>query len=97
MPKLVKGSKVDHDLAKIPSTRQYQNRMQKKIKRKNLPKDTVLDCKKDTGECAQHIWKWWKLRKDKYPYHGVDICLIIFAQLSICSVERVFSKWEKTH
>ena len=97
MPKLVKDAKADHNLARIPSTRQYQTRMQKRIKRKNLSKDTVLDWKKDVGEYAKRIWKWWKPRKDKYPYHGVDICLIIFAQLSICSVERVFSKWEKTH
>ena len=60
---------------------QYQNRMQKRIKRKNLPKDTVLDWKNDAGEHAQHIWKWWKPRKDKYPYHGVAIHLIVLAHL----------------
>ena len=60
-----------------------------------LPKDTVLDWKNDAGEYAQRIRKWWKPRKDKYPFHGVDICLIVIAQLSSCSVQRVFSNLEK--
>ena len=95
MPKLVKEAKADHDLDRIPSTRQYQTRMQKRIRRKNLPKDTVLDWKRDAGEYAQRIWKWWKPRKDKYPCHGLAIRLIVLAQLSSCSVERVFSKLER--
>jgi len=37
----------------------------------------------------------WKHRKEKYPYHGVAIRLIAYAQLSSCSVERVFSKLER--
>ena len=47
------------------------------IKQKNLPKDTVLDWKKDAGEYAQHSCKWWKPRKNKYTYHGVAIYLIV--------------------
>ena len=57
MPNLVKDAKADHDLDRIPSTRQYQTRMHKRIKRKNLSKDTVLDWKKDAGGYAQRIWK----------------------------------------
>ena len=96
LPKLVNEAKGDHDLDRIPSTRQYQTRMQKRIKRHKLPKDTVLEWKNDGGEYAQRIWKWWKPRKYKYPFHGVAICLIVLAQLSRCSVERVFSNSEKT-
>ena len=92
MPKLVKDSKAYHDLARIPSTMQYQNRTKKRIKQKNPPKDTVLDWKKDAGEYAQRICKWWKPKKDKYPYHGAAIRIIVLVQLSIHSVERVFSK-----
>lgn len=95
MPGLVKEAKSDHDLDRIPSTRQHQTRMQTKIKRKKLPKDTVLDWKKDAGEYAQRIWKWWKPRNDKFPCHGLAIRLIVLAQLSSCSVERVFSKLER--
>ena len=90
MPKLVNEAKGDHDLDRIPSTRQYQTRMQKRIKHNKLPKDTVLDWKNDAGEYAQRIWKWCKPREDKYPFHGVAIRLIVLAQLSSCSVERVF-------
>ena len=95
MHKLVNDAKGDHDLDRIPSTRQYQTRMQKRIKRHKLAKDTILDWKNDAGEYAERIWKWWKHRKEKYPYHGVAIRLIAYAQLSSCSVERVFSKLEK--
>ena len=95
MPSLVKEAKRDHDLDRIPSSRQYQTRMQRRIKRKNLPTDSSLDWRNDAGEYAQRIWKWWKPRKDKYPCHSLAIRLIVLAQLSSCSVERVFSKLEK--
>ena len=94
-PKLVNEAKGDHDLDRIPSTWQYHTRMQKRIKRHKLPKDTVLDWKNDAGEYTQRIWKWCKPSKDKYPFHGVAISLIVLAQLSSCSVEQVFSKLEK--
>eukprot|EP00979_Chaetoceros_neogracilis_P018824 scaffold11265_cov308-Chaetoceros_neogracile.AAC.2 len=41
------------------------------------------------SEYAERIWKWWKPRKEKYPYHGVAVRLIAYAQLSSCSVERI--------
>ena len=61
MYKLVNESKGDHNLDRIPSTWQYQNRTHKRIKRHKLPKDTVLDWKNDAGEYAQRIWKWWNV------------------------------------
>ena len=57
MPKIVKYDKADNDLARIPSTRQYHTRIQKRIQRKNLPKYTVLDWKKYAGEYEKRIWK----------------------------------------
>ena len=33
--------------------------------------------------------------KDKYPFHGLAICLVVLAQLSSCSVERVFSALDR--
>jgi hypothetical protein len=41
MHKLVNEAKGDHDLDRIPSTRHYQSRMQKRIKRNKLAKDTI--------------------------------------------------------
>ena len=93
--KVVKEAKRDHDLDRIPASRQYQTRLQKRIRRKKLPTHgTEADWKKDAGEYAQRIWQWWKPRKDKYPYHGLAIRLVVLLQLSSCSVERVFSKLE---
>ena len=69
MPMLVEDDKANHDLARTPSTRQYHNIIQKRIKQKNLSKYTALDWEKDAGEYVQRIWKWWKPRKYKYTYH----------------------------
>ena len=33
--------------------------------------------------------------KDKYPFHGLAIRLVVLAQLSSCSVERVFSALDR--
>jgi hypothetical protein len=55
----------------------------------------VLDWKQDAGEYAQRIWQWWKPMRKKFPIHGVAIRLIVLAQLSSCSVERVFSRLDK--
>ena len=63
---MVNEEKGDHDLERIPSTRQHQTRMQRRIKRKNLPTNMNLDWKDDVGEYAQRIWKWWKPRKENY-------------------------------
>ena len=75
-PKVVNEAKRDHDLARIPSTRQYLTRMQKRIRRKKLEKGTILDWKQDAGEYAQRM----------FPYHGLAIRLIVLAQLTSCSV-----------
>ena len=51
--KVVKEAKRDHDLDRIPASRQYQTRLQKRIRRKKLPTHgTEVDWKKDAGECA---------------------------------------------
>ena len=96
MPKLVKYTKADHRLSRIPSKRQYQTWMQKRINWNKIPKYTILDWKKDASEYAQRIWKCWELSKYRYTYHGVAIFLIVPVQLLNCSVEIVFSKLEKT-
>ena len=96
MPKLVKYTKADHRLSRIPSKRQYQTWMQKRINWNKIPKYTILDWKKDASEYAQRIWKCWELSKYRYTYHGVAIFLIVPVQLLNCSVEIVLSKLEKS-
>ena len=66
-----------------------------RIQRKGLDKDADYDWKLDAGEYAQRIWYWWKPMKDKYPFHGLAIRLVVLAQLSSCSVERVFSALDR--
>jgi hypothetical protein len=46
----------------------------------------------DAGEYAEHIWQWWKPRRKTFPVHRLVLRLIVLAQLSSCSVEKVFSK-----
>ena len=58
-------------------------------------REEVEDWRKDAGEYAEKIWAWWKGRKDKHPYHGLLIRFVVLAQLSSCSVERVFSVLER--
>ena len=92
---VVREAKEDHDLDRIPATRRYETRMQGKVKRKQLPAGSNMEWRDDAGEYAQRIWQWWKARKDNYPFHGLAIRLVVLAQLSSCSVERVFSKLER--
>ena len=94
-PAVVKEAKEDHDLERIPSSRQYRTRLERRIQHKGLDKDAEYDWKLDAGEYAHRIWHWWKPMKDKYPFHGLAIRLIVLAQLSSCSVERVFSALER--
>ena len=76
------------------STRQYDQFAKEDQAKRDLDKDkdAEQDWKKDAGECAQRIWHWWKPRVKKLPYHALAIRLIVLAQLTSCSVERVFSK-----
>ena len=93
----MKEAKQDNDLDRIPTTRRYQARANRRIKRLGITDgNTETEWRKDAGEYAQKIWAWWKPRKDKFPYHGLAVRLLVLAQLSSCSVERVFSILEQT-
>ena len=46
----------------------------------------------DDGEYACRIWEWWRTKKDNFPCFVLAIRLVVLAQLSSCSVERVFSR-----
>ena len=66
--------------------------MQRRIKRKKLNKDSVVDWKLDDGEYACRIWEWWRARITNFPCFALALRLVVLAQLSSCSVERVFSR-----
>lgn len=54
--------------------------------------NVVINWQTDAGEYAERIWQWWKPHMKTFPVHGLVLCLIVLAQLSSCSVEKVFSK-----
>lgn len=57
--------------------------------------DHDFDWKKDPGEKARRIWEWWKVRllgSHGFPHYKKAQRLVVLAQLSSCSVERVFSQ-----
>ena len=60
LPKLVEEANHDHDLDKIKPSRTFKSRMEKRIRRKKLDKNTVLDWKLDDGEYSCRIWEWWR-------------------------------------
>ena len=96
MKKLVEAAKEDHDLDKIKPSRTYLTRLQERIKKKKRSAES-FDFRDDAGEYSQRIFAWWKPRRDDFPYFALALRLIVLAQLSSCSVERVFSKLEQIH
>ena len=92
IPEVIKEADRDHDLDRIDCSTQFKTRMQRRIKRKKLNKDTVVDWKLDDGEYACRIWEWWRARITNFPCFALALRLVVLAQLSSCSVERVFSR-----
>ncbi len=70
--------------------------MQERIRRKKPEDDEEIKWSEDAGEL---IWQWWKARRLNFPAHALALALrlIVLAQLSSCSVERVFSKLKIIH
>ena len=91
MPALVKEAKRDNDLGRIPASKEYKTRLQEGIRRKK-PEGGDIPWQQDAGEYSERIWQWWKARRDDFPAHALALRLVVLAQLSSCSVERVFSK-----
>ena len=83
------------DWDSIKETKQYKTRMSRSIKRRQLGDDHDFDWKKDPGEKACRIWEWWKVRllgSHGFHHYKMALRLVVLAQLSSCSVERVFSQ-----
>ena len=95
IPEVVKESVRNHDLDRIDCSMQLNLRMQRRIKRKKLNKDCVLDWKLDDGEYACGIWEWWRARITDFPCFALALRLMVLSQLSSCSVERVFSRLKR--
>ena len=62
----------------------------KELKKQKEP-NTESDWKKDDGEYACSIWKWWRPRVEYFPCFSLALRLVVLTQLSSCFVERVFS------
>jgi hypothetical protein len=92
IPKVVQEANRDSDLDRITSSQRYQTWMQRRIKRKKLEWGVELDWKKDDGEYASRIWKWWRPRVHNFPFFALALRLVALTQLSSCSGERVFSR-----
>jgi hypothetical protein len=92
MPDVVKASHHNHDLDGIEGSRQYFTRMQRRMKRYKVTDKNDMDWKKDEGEYAHRIWEWWIPRVKEFPCHALALRLVVLAQMSSCSVERVFSR-----
>ena len=95
IPLAVEHANSEFDWDTIPATQQFKTRIDRKIKRRNLPDDENVDWKDDPGERACRIWEWWKMRVmdcDRFKYFKVALRLVVLTQVSSCSVERVFSQ-----
>lgn len=69
MPRLVQEAKRDHaDLDRIPPSKEYKTHLQKRIRRKKLDGDAVLNWMDDAGE-------WWKARRHDFPAHALALRL----------------------
>ena len=58
IPNIVEEANKEHDLDTIKPSTLFQTRMEKRMKRKKLDKNTVLDWKMDDREYACRIWEW---------------------------------------
>jgi hypothetical protein len=95
LPKLIIKANEPFDWDSIPSSRQFQTRMQKRMKRYDIHLED--NCwRSDPGEMATRIWQWWRSLQATdakvLPNFCYDVRLVVLSQISSCSVERVFSR-----
>ena len=48
--------------------------------------------KDDPIEVARRAWEWWRLHRNKFTYLSMAARLVVLAQVSSASVERIFSQ-----
>ena len=72
--------------------RTIQDKNAEEDQKEKMDINTVLDWKLDTGEYVCRIWEGWIPRRTDYPCLALALRLVVLAQLSSCSVERVFSR-----
>ena len=95
LPLAIEHANKMFDWESIKPSKQYETRLDRKIKRKKLDKDHVFDWKVDPGETACRIFEWWKVRftdMTMFPCFRIALRLVVLSQMSSCSVERVFSQ-----
>lgn len=95
LPLAIEHANKMFDWESIKPSKQYETRLDRKIKRKKLDKDHNFDWKMDAGEKACRIFEWWKVRftdTTMFTCFRFALRLVVLSQMSSCSVERVFSQ-----
>ena len=90
--KVVDEADKEHDLDRIKPSKLFKTRMEQRIKREKIDRDSILDWKLDDGEYSCRIWEWWRPKMTQFPCFALALRLVVLCQLSSCSVERVFSR-----
>ena len=90
--KLVSASHLDHDFDKIINPNQFQNRIQKRIKRKKLDPNVLLTWYNNDSGYAYNIWEGWRGRRYDFTCWDVEFRLVVLSQTSSYSIERIFSR-----
>jgi len=106
IPKMILRSKEPFDWDGMVQSRLYSSRLQRKRRKgvtcidREADIETVAetDWKKDPGEKADRIWRWWRpivatgSISRNFPCYHLALRLVGLVQVSSCAVERVFSQ-----
>ena len=106
IPKMILRSKEPFDWDGMVQSRLYSSRLQRK-RRKEVAQNygevdietmAETDWRKDAGEKADRIWRWWRPIvatgpiSHNFPCYHLVLRLVALVQVSSCTVERVFSQ-----
>jgi hypothetical protein len=106
IPKIILRSKEPFDWDGMVQSRLYFSRLQRK-RRKEVAQNygevdietmAETDWRKDAGEKADRIWRWWRPIvatgpiSHNFPCYHLVLRLVALVQVSSCTVERVFSQ-----
>jgi hypothetical protein len=63
IPSRVREAKMDHDLGRIPASKEYKTRLQER-----KPEDSEeMKWSEDAGQYSERIWQWWKAHTHNFP------------------------------
>ena len=88
--KIVAKSNRYNEFDKLVISNKFQTRMLNIIKRKKLDPNTRSAWNNDDAEYTWKVWAWWRGRIYDFTCCDLELRLIVFFQISSCSVEGVF-------